>query len=563
MNVLKKCGVMALALISLGFTTKAMAQCAGDIGFAHPNGGGFVAITANVSPSVVVSSDSTVCGYAKISGSVQITGNSSVGDFATIEGNVVLDHSDVEGFATIRGFLIPGLPSLNLVNGTLVFGHAVIEDDAQLDNSTIYGNARILSNSKVIQSKVYGHALIGGGYINSSVVHGLTTVGPDGSITSGALVCDEENVDFEIVGGWDHCALPISITKLTESSTAEHMCMIASTQYGSQVICWGNNQFGQLGIGALAGNQVSIKLKNAVPGIVNATDVSAGSSHTCIVRNSDTVECWGLNSSGQLGDASLNDSETPVVASGLTGITKVVSGENHNCALSSTGTVLCWGANSNGQIGDGTNTDKNVPTATGITTAIDIVVGGNHSCAILSDNSVQCWGSNSSGQLGSGIVGTDVNLPTALSVAIGTVQTISSGYDSTCAINDNEEVFCWGNNLRLQGGRAGASTEIPTLSLNSLPATSALASTRSGVCAVAFGQMGCWGQKETLGFETILDSIALQTPVLQNRAPIFLGTTANSVCAGANGFLMCWGTGALGRSGVETSALPISTDYIY
>ena len=450
-----------------------------------------------------------------------------------------------------------------MTTGTSIFGHAVIEDDAQIDNSTIYGNARVISDSKIISSKIYGHALIGGGYIESSTVHGLATVGPEGKITSSAVVCNNENIDFEISGGWNHCAPPISISKLSQSSVSHHMCMIGSSQYGSQVICWGNNQFGQLGIPSFAGAQSTIKLKNAVAGILDATDVSTGSFHTCIVRNNDTVECWGLNSSGQLGNASIIDSDTPVVASGLTSITKVVSGFNHNCALSSTGSVWCWGANSHGQLGDGTNIDKNIPTATGITTAINIAVGENHSCAVLSDNTVQCWGSNNYGQLGSGIIGTDNYSPTALSVSIGSVQTISLGGVSSCAINDNEEVYCWGNNTYLQGGHGGATTEIPTLSVNSLPAVSNLASSYNGVCAVAFGQMGCWGYVGILGIGSGTNRIDLVTPVLQGLNPTTLGTTLNSVCAGSEGVLMCWGSGPLGRSDVASSLLPIFVEYIY
>ena len=40
----------------------------------------------------------------------------------------------------------------------------------------------------------------------------------------------------------------------------------------------------------------------AVSGLTTATSVSAGGSHSCALLASGGVQCWGLNSRGQLGD---------------------------------------------------------------------------------------------------------------------------------------------------------------------------------------------------------------------------------------------------------------------
>lgn len=57
----------------------------GDLFRPHPNGGGLVAETATVAPSVHVGPCCRVFGRARLSGKVNVTGNARVG------GNVVAD----------------------------------------------------------------------------------------------------------------------------------------------------------------------------------------------------------------------------------------------------------------------------------------------------------------------------------------------------------------------------------------------------------------------------------------------------------------------------------------
>ncbi|KAG8460226.1 hypothetical protein KFE25_004474 [Diacronema lutheri] len=96
----------------------------------------------------------------------------------------------------------------------------------------------------------------------------------------------------------------------TGAKPTEHWSPHANLQHGGgQVLCWGNNQFGQLGIGSHKSVLYSTRGSTAVslpPTMDGALQVSAGLSHACAAMgmrsNPAQVElyCWGANSAGQL-----------------------------------------------------------------------------------------------------------------------------------------------------------------------------------------------------------------------------------------------------------------------
>src|SRR5437016_6670776 len=101
-------------------------------------------------------------------------------------------------------------------------------------------------------------------------------------------------------------------------------------------------------------------------GALTPTAVAAGGLHTCMRLPDGTVQCWGRNNFGQLGngDGNLADSSVPVAVRGLTTATRVVTGDSHTCALLVVGTVQCWGVAGAGQLGDATSVDRStVPVA--------------------------------------------------------------------------------------------------------------------------------------------------------------------------------------------------------
>jgi alpha-tubulin suppressor-like RCC1 family protein len=145
--------------------------------------------------------------------------------------------------------------------------------------------------------------------------------------------------------------------------------------------------------------------------------------------------------------------------------TQIYAGGNHSCVLFDGGQVKCWGDNSMGQLGigitagsmgmAGTEMGVNLPfvsLGTNGESAKSLSLGYQHTCAILNNDQLKCWGSNTKGQLGRdntvniGTLSTGtLALQNINPITLGTtVNYVSAGYTSTCAILKNDTVKCWG-----------------------------------------------------------------------------------------------------------------------
>lgn len=92
-------------------------------------------------------------------------------------------------------------------------------------------------------------------------------------------------------------------------------------------------------------------------------------------------------------------------------------------------------------------------------TAIEVAAGGNHTCAILDNSDVKCWGENDFGELGQGDTIPRGVSPTQMgdqlqpiSLPAGwTLHSLSAGYYHTCAlvsvVGSVDSVVCWGANF--------------------------------------------------------------------------------------------------------------------
>lgn len=85
-----------------------------------------------------------------------------------------------------------------------------------------------------------------------------------------------------------------------------------------------------------------------------AQTISAGLWHGLAICGKGQIMTWGNNSAGQLGIGTNSDSNVPVQVIGLSGIIAITTGDQHSMALKNDGTVWIWGRNDEGQLGNGT-----------------------------------------------------------------------------------------------------------------------------------------------------------------------------------------------------------------
>jgi alpha-tubulin suppressor-like RCC1 family protein len=240
------------------------------------------------------------------------------------------------------------------------------------------------------------------------------------------------------------------------------------------VMAWGENTDGQLGNGVRSSfSDVPV----AVAGLSGVVAVAAGNEDSYAVLASGALMAWGNNNYGELGVGKCCDVfDSPVAVKGISGVVKVASAGTHTVALLSSGTVMTWGY---GAAGNGSNNANYVPVAVpGLADVRAVTAGDVFDLALLSSGTVVGWGSDQSGELGIPFTGIGLSLLPITVPGLSGITAISSGSEFSLAVTSTGSVFGWGDNTfgQMLGVSSGAQVDPPV----ALPGVSGVETASAG-----------------------------------------------------------------------------------
>jgi len=248
---------------------------------------------------------------------------------------------------------------------------------------------------------------------------------------------------------------------------------------------------------------------------------------------------------------SIGESEaSPIIEAIPTKNYSLNAGYQHNCAIKSDHSLWCWGDNKFGQIGNGNFSQYPVTEPVKVETDENVewilVTGGDTStCAIDTNQQLWCWGENTYSQLGN-----DTKQNSASPVRIpGDAQwkTVDSGPYRNCGIQSEGSLWCWGwyvgeeifntETSISKPKQLGIDTDWQSVSLGN----------DHGCGLKTNNTMWCWGSIVGSPDNTVLTK---PTQITNDSDWHFISAGFTHTCAiKISGSLWCWGNNTSGQIG--------------
>lgn len=288
-------------------------------------------------------------------------------------------------------------------------------------------------------------------------------------------------------------------------------------------LCWGDNQYGQLGNGTLE--------PSLVPGPMalgpRFKDIAPGGAGTCALDQDGAPLCWGAPGGGTaINDGSLLTAPQGVLipqrfekiyyvcgldasaqatcwgsaanrfgtgdmlvdldggcavttehelrcdveflrpSGELLPVLEVETSGDLSCVLGEDGTPYCWGLlgvfPEPSDTSAGTFRSDSLAVLSGERTYTTITVGDRHGCGLDPGGIASCWGDNAHGQVGDGstVYAMLSGVLRPTPVAGGLkFRSIAAGADFTCGVTQDFRLYCWGAN---DVGQLGNGTTAPS-----------------------------------------------------------------------------------------------------
>ncbi len=397
-------------------------------------------------------------------------------------GNVLPGHavtwtSDNTAIATVS--------STGLVTGVALGGPVTV----RATSGTVVGTSRITAAHLVFAS-----VSVGPGHIC-----GLTT--------SGAAYCWGDNTAGQMgIGMADTNTYPTPVAAVGPGGGASLIFASLSANAGGftcgrtvagAAYCWGDNSYGQLGIGTPDLVPHPTPTQISLPGSLTFATIDIGGGFACAVASSGAAYCWGLNSYGQLGTGDTLWLAAPTAVGGTLTFSAVLPGNVYSCGIATGGAAWCWGRGKAGVLGNGVADTLAHPSPQAVSGGLSFTAlssGGLTACGLVG-TAAYCWGRNAAGEIGNG---TTVRATTPAAVSGGlTFSTVAAGAFISCGVASTGAAYCWGDNSVGEMGIGAADLNAHTVpeAVSGGRTYRTISTGRGGeTCAVTTGGvLYCWG----------------------------------------------------------------------
>ncbi len=347
------------------------------------------------------------------------------------------------------------------------------------------------------------------------------------------------------------CWEPAAVSQIAVGSW--HTCALRAS---GAVLCWGRNDVGQLGRGYTSPFETT---PAPVVALADAVEVDADLWNTCARRRDGRIVCWGSGASLVLGNGDMADSNVPTLAHDVAGAAGIAVGPESVLVLVQDGSVFGWGANRLHQLGVGSGGDRNVPARIQDLDSAVHVTAGSSLCAVINSGRLACWGRNRGGQVGNGEWGHVVPYPTDVE-GLAPVLGAETKWQ-TCTVALDRSVYCWG--CISCGDRLVEVALAPGIS----DAAEACSGHVHGCARLRDGRIACWGANTYPGSGELGGAGMLgggrNAPSYTRDAPVFVDGIENAVDLGTGdvhscvlrlgGDVACWGDNKFGQLGDGTT----------
>ncbi|KAJ7412482.1 Secretion-regulating guanine nucleotide exchange factor [Willisornis vidua] len=239
----------------------------------------------------------------------------------------------------------------------------------------------------------------------------------------------------------------------------------------AELLAWGANSYGQLGLGHKEDVLVPQALKDVSCKRQDIASIAGGGGHSAVITGGGQLFVCGHNKDGQLGLNHTEDVLRFTLCTALSGfcVKQVACGWDFTIILVDSGLVLQWGTGMASQA-KRANQGKTLPLfltakepceVTGLedVKVKTVAAGSYHSVSLTDEGHLYVWGSNKHGQL----VSKEIFLAEAKKIEIQffsheRIGAVWSGWTHLVAQTETGKVFTWG---RADYGQLGRHAVVP------------------------------------------------------------------------------------------------------